>query len=90
MNFKRLLVPLALVAALVFGGPIQASAQTVTSVPGDVNGDHAVNVTDVQGVINQALATAPVTPEGDLDGNGNVNVQDVQAVIGAALGGPCP
>ena len=53
----------------------------------DVNGDQAVNVVDVQLIINEALGIVPAVH--DLSGDGLVNVVDVQIVINAALGLGC-
>lgn len=65
-----------------------ASAQTITAIPGDVNASQSVDVTDVQTIINQALAIVPTTAEGDVNQDSSVNVLDVQATIGVALGMP--
>jgi hypothetical protein len=75
-----------LLSALFFCGPVQAQ-----QIQGDVNFDGAVNVLDVQAVINQALAISPTTTEGDVNVDGAVNVLDVQRCLNIALGiGPPP
>lgn len=76
----------ALIALLLLGLAATPAVAQVTSLPGDVTLDGAVNVTDVQACINQALGTASVTPEGDVDRSGTVNVVDVQIIINIALG----
>lgn len=53
----------------------------------DINGDGAVNVADVQLIIDEALGVNPAI--NDLNGDGVVNVADVQIVINAALGLAC-
>lgn len=62
------------------------SAQTFS--PCDLNHDRAVNVVDVQTIVNEALGLFLCT--GDLNGDGRCDVVDVQRVITAALGGTCP
>lgn len=53
----------------------------------DVNEDQAVNVLDVQLIVNQALGLSP--PVSDVNGDGVVNVLDVQHVVDAALEKAC-
>lgn len=56
-------------------------------VPGDVNGDGSVNVTDVTALVNMILGVIPKdTARGDIDGNGTVNVSDVTALVNIILG----
>jgi hypothetical protein len=63
------------------------TAGTVTAFNCDINGDGAVNVVDVQLIVNEALGVTP--PVNDLNHDGSVNVADVQIVINAALGLGC-
>ena len=56
------------------------------AVTGDVNGDAAVDVTDVNEVINMILGKAVVDTVADLDGNGTVDVTDVNHIINIILG----
>jgi len=63
------------------------TAGAVTAFTCDINGDGAVNVVDVQLIVNEALGVAP--PVNDLNHDGAVNVADVQIVINAALGLGC-
>ena len=54
---------------------------------GDVNGDGAVNVTDVTTLVNMILNVIPKDLErGDIDGNGAINVSDVTALVNLLLG----
>ena len=53
----------------------------------DVNQDGAINVVDVQSVINEALGVTPAS--NDLSGDGTVNVVDIQIAIDAAQGLGC-
>jgi hypothetical protein len=53
----------------------------------DVNQDGAVNVADVQRIIDEALGVTTATH--DLNKDGVVNIVDVQIVINAALGLGC-
>ncbi|MBQ2490505.1 MAG: leucine-rich repeat protein [Muribaculaceae bacterium] len=56
-------------------------------VPGDVNGDGRVNVSDVSALINMILGITPMDQTaGDVNGDGRVNVSDVSALINIILG----
>jgi hypothetical protein len=65
--------------------PFGGSSPTATC---DVNQDGAVNVLDVQLMVNMILGVTPCV-RGDLDGNGRCDVVDLQRIIGAVLGGGC-
>lgn len=56
------------------------------AIAGDVNGDAAVDVTDVNEVINMILGKAVMDTVADLDGNGTVDVTDVNHIINIILG----
>ena len=56
------------------------------AVTGDVNGDGAVDVTDVNEAINMILGKAVMDTIADLDGNGTVDVSDVNQIINIILG----
>ena len=85
MLSRRIFLPLPVLLFLLLVLTAPADAQSV-NIAGDANGDTAVNVQDVQVIINQALATSPPTPAGDPNRDGTVNVQDVQLTINLALG----
>ncbi|MBR5727652.1 MAG: hypothetical protein IKX39_03295, partial [Muribaculaceae bacterium] len=55
-------------------------------LPGDLNGDGSVDISDVNAVINMMLGKTPQTPAGDVTGDGNVDISDVNAVINIMLG----
>ena len=56
-------------------------------LPGDVNGDGKVNVSDVSALINMILGVTPMDQAtGDVNGDGRVNVSDVSALINIILG----
>ena len=56
-------------------------------IPGDVNGDGQVNVSDVTALINMILGVIPKDLEhGDVTGDGNVNVSDVTRLVNIILG----
>jgi dockerin type I repeat protein len=61
-------------------------------IGGDVNGDGAVNVTDVFSLINFLFANGtPPAGEPDVNGDGDVNVSDVFYLINRLFaGGPAP
>ena len=71
------------------GGSANAVSSDPTSTMGpcDIDGSGAVNVVDVQRIINEALGVAAAVD--DLNGDGAVNVVDVQIVINSALGLGC-
>ena len=73
----------ALGSALATG----CNVATVKAFGCDLNGDGAVNVVDLQLIVNEALGTLPATH--DLNGDGKVNVADVQKTVNAALGVGC-
>ena len=54
-------------------------------LPGDVNLDGNVNISDVNVIIGMIL-TGVNNPSGDVNGDGSVNVSDVNAVISIILG----
>ena len=56
------------------------------AIAGDVNGDGAVDVSDVNEVINMILGKAVMDTIADLDGNGTVDVSDVNQIINIILG----
>jgi len=61
---------------------------TVTDIPGDVDGNAAVDAVDVQLVINGALNLPVGTVNPDLNCDTAIDAVDVQLVINAALGIP--
>ena len=73
---------------------VDLSARTLTvtkvqqSIPGDIDGSGAVDVTDVNIVVNIILGKAQFAnyPNADLDGNGVVDVTDVNKVVNIILG----
>ena len=76
---------------LTGGGASSAGTADLTLISSfscDVNGDQAVNVLDVQIIVNQALGVNP--PVDDLTHDGLLNVADVQKIVNAALGMGCP
>ena len=57
------------------------------AIPGDVNGDGRVNVSDVSALINMILGlTTMDNDRADVNGDGRVNVSDVSALINIILG----
>ena len=55
---------------------------TTEKSTGDVNGDGAVNVSDVTTLVNMILGVIPKdNARADIDGNGTVNVSDVTALV---------
>ena len=59
----------------------------VDPIPGDVNGDGRVNVSDVTTLINMILGITEKDEQlADINGDGRVNVSDVTALINIILG----
>ena len=59
----------------------------VETLPGDVNDDGKVNVSDVSALINMILGIQTMDEsKGDVNGDGRVNVSDVTALINIILG----
>ena len=57
-----------------------------TSLPGDINGDGEVNVSDVTALINKILGTSDYSDAVcDINGDGEINVSDVTALINQIL-----
>jgi hypothetical protein len=71
-------------------GAYEYSSSSVSQC--DVNSDSAVNVVDVQGLVNLVLGVSSSTPgAGDLNHDGFVNIVDVQILVNTVLGaGVCP
>lgn len=55
-------------------------------VPGDVNGDGEVNISDVSDIIDVILS-GNYSPMSDVNGDGEINITDINAVIDAILRG---
>lgn len=74
--------------AHIDGGPDNPGYLSDTLVlPGDVNADGRVNVSDVTVLINMILGITPMDQErADVNGDGRVNVSDVTALINIILG----
>ena len=68
-------------------GTIYTNLSGSAVVPGDVNGDGRVNVSDVSALINMILGITPMDQTaGDVNGDLRVNVSDVSALINIILG----
>lgn len=63
--------------------------QWTYSLPGDVNGDGTVNVSDATALVNTILGITPMDSNSyysDIDGNGQINVSDLTSLIHIILG----
>ena len=67
--------------------PLSANAANTN---GDVNGDHEVNIADVNAVINIILGGSGNTSAADVNGDHEVNIADVNTIINIILGGSAP
>ena len=66
---------------------IASGVKVAEPLPGDVNGDGKVNVSDVTALINMILGVTPMDQTAaDVNGDGRVNVSDVTALINIILG----
>jgi len=76
-------------AGLESGFSNEVSA-VISGTPGasrcDFNTDSAVNVVDLQGLVNVILGTATKTANHDLNGDGKVDVLDLQMLANVILG----
>ena len=54
-------------------------------IPGDVNSDGAVNIADINYIIDHILSPKAGDMSADVNGDGNVNISDINAVIGIIL-----
>jgi len=59
---------------------------TISSLSGDLNGDGAVNVMDLQSMVNVILGIS-TNPNADLNADQSVNVLDLQILVGMILSG---
>ena len=57
------------------------------SLPGDVNGDGNVTISDVTSLIDILLSSGTASAQADVNGDGNVNISDVSSLIDLLLGG---
>ena len=55
------------------------------SLPGDVNDDHVINISDVNVLIGMILTGATGVPAADINGDGSINITDVNALINMIL-----
>ena len=70
----------------VYQGHVEIKKGSGPNANGDVNGDGAVNVTDITTLVNMILNVIPKDLErGDIDGNGAINVSDVTALVNIIL-----
>lgn len=70
---------------------LSASVAAWAGLRGDLNGDGAVDVTDVSKLIDMVLGKQPQDLNlADLDGNGFIDVSDVNGVIDVVLGKDAP
>ena len=68
---------------------INISKSETPVLPGDVNGDHEVNIADINAVIDVILGGGSNTAA-DVNGDGEINIADVNAIIDIILGGGAP
>jgi hypothetical protein len=60
--------------------------ETGSNVTGDANGDGAVDISDVNAVINMMLGKSEMVLNCDVNGDGVIDISDVNAVINLMLG----
>ena len=58
-----------------------------SSITGDVNGDHEVNIADINAVIDIILSGSGNLTAADVNKDGEINIADVNAIIDLILGG---
>ena len=67
----------------------KATLTVAPVIPGDVNGDSNISVTDVISIISYVLEERPnkfLTPAADMNGDGRITVTDAVSVIDNILG----
>jgi hypothetical protein len=64
-----------------------ASVEVIAGRIGDINGDGAVDITDVARCVDRAL-NAATDPQSDLNGDGQIDILDIMAVVREVLGSP--
>ena len=69
------IVALGLASVLAPGGHL--------SIIGDTNGDHAIDILDIQAVVAQVMGDAP-SAAGDVNADGRVDILDLQRVVAQA------
>ena len=71
-----------------FGDETCTVTQTATGMPGDVNNDGVVNITDVTVLINAVMTESfgsINTANADMNNDGNINITDVTMLINAVM-----
>ena len=59
----------------------------IAGLVGDVDGDGAVNISDVTALIDYLLGGETIAGDGDIDGDGNISIGDVTTLIDYLLSG---
>jgi hypothetical protein len=73
-------------AHLADGPSLTLKFEKGASLPGDVNGDGAVNIGDINAIINFILTPKADFSVADVNGDGAVNISDINAVIAMIMG----
>ena len=60
---------------------------TAKDIPGDINGDGRLSITDVTGIIEQLLDGGDIPAYCDVNGDGRVSITDVTTLIDMLLNG---
>ncbi len=78
---KSFFLTLSLLLTLTFNGYAQQT------IHGDVNGDHEINIADINAVIDIILDGNGFPSAADVNGDHEINIADINAVIDIILGG---
>ena len=76
---KKIFLTISFLLTLTFNGYAQQT--------GDVNGDHEINIADINAVINIILDGTGFITAADVNGDHEINIADINAVINIILGG---
>ena len=76
---KTIILTLSLLLTLTFNGYAQQT--------GDVNGDHEINIADINAVIDIILDGTDFITAADVNGDHEINIADINAIIDIILGG---
>ena len=88
LRFKRAFISILSFLSIIF--VIPSFASSVKVIPGDVNGDQEVNISDVADIVDLLLGLDVdewMYKTADVDGDGEVNIYDVSELIDLILPG---
>ena len=67
--------------------PVNLEVSNTAGIPGDLNGDSTINITDIVLLINSILSNQSYNPSSDLNSDGSINVTDIVLLVNIVLSG---